>query len=101
MPRLPIPFSNYPRNEKDLATFGERLGGTATMVVGPRTENADGTKGKPEFIEWWLTFEKEKTPTKRPAPTSPKNLAVRDFLKALAKRSAAAWVERATKAKGW
>lgn len=101
MPRLPIPFSNYPRNEEDLATVGERLGGTATLVVGPRVAKADGTKGRPEFIEWWLAFEKEKTPEKRPAASSPKNVAVREFLKALAKRSAAAWVERASKAKGW
>jgi hypothetical protein len=98
MARVPIPFAHYPRSGEDLATLDERLGGRTSMVIGPPTH---GSKGKPEFIELWLEFEKEFIPPGRPSPTPPANPLVRTFLKALAKRSAGAWTSQAAKAKGW
>lgn len=103
MPRIPLPFAHYPRSVEDLATLSERMGGRASMFIGPRRVLADGSEGKPEFIEWWIDFQKEFIPPGRPSPTptTPADPMVREFLKALAKRSAKAWVTKAAKAKGW
>lgn len=101
MPRIPIPFAHYPRNAEDLATLDERMGGRTSMFIGSRPVLTDGSEGRPESIEWWLSFQKEFIPPGRPSPTPPANPMVRSFLKALAKRSAAAWLSHAAKAKGW
>lgn len=68
------------------------------MVIAHRKVNADGKKGPPAFVEFWLEFPKEFVPpTQPPAPTNP---LARDFLRDLAKVSAKAWVNAAKQSKG-
>lgn len=100
MPRIPIPIAHYPRNDEDLATLDERLGGRTSLVIGPRPRRADGTPGQPAFIEWWIEYERERPPTNRDARLAPANPVARDFLRALARRSASAWVSQAARARG-
>lgn len=77
------------------------MGGRTSMVIGSRRVLTDGSEGRPEVIEWWIEFQKEFIPPGQPAPKVPRDPMVKNFLKALAKRSAEAWVSQAAKAKGW
>lgn len=71
------------------------------MFIGSRPVLADGSEGKAEVIEWWIEFQQEFIPPGQPAPKVPADPMVKNFLKALAKRSAGAWISQAAKAKGW
>lgn len=71
------------------------------MVIGPRKQNADGSLGRPEFVEFWIEYQQEFIPPGQPAPKGPSNASARQFLRELAKRSATAWIAEGVKAKGW
>jgi len=101
---LPIPVAYWPRTEQDLATIGERLGGSAALHVAT-TKVVRQVKGEPaprpvpEFIEWWVEYPAEFIPL-APLPPEPADPLVRDALIGLARIAAQGWAKEAKLAKG-
>jgi hypothetical protein len=102
---LPIPFAYWPRTEQDLATLGERLGGSASLRIATakvvrHVKGEPAPRPVPEFIEWWLEFPAEFNPPGTPPP-APADDRTRELLAHAARIAALAWAKEIKAAKGW
>lgn len=97
-----VPKHCWPRSAEDVGTVGERLGGRTVYVFGPKVEreirDLDGKvrrRPAPAFVEYWLEFIAEAPVPARKRAVEPQDPKVRDFIRAIARRSARAWAEAA------
>lgn len=104
--RIQLPSHCWPRSESDLKTIDQRLGGRTDFIFGPKIERTvRDLHGKvrrrsaPSFVRFCLEYEAE-APGFRPPANPPENQNARDFLKALARRSAKAWATAAMSSVG-
>jgi hypothetical protein len=108
--RIQVPLHCWPRSAEDLKTIDQRLGGKTYFVLGPKVErevrDLDGKvrrRGAPSFVQFWLEYipaaPAASVPSSKPVK-EPKDERVREFIKALARRSAKAWAKAALQSVG-
>jgi hypothetical protein len=106
---LPVPRTLYPRNEQDLATISERLGGQVSLHIARKriekkavpVSGKPATRAVPAFVEWWLEYPADFIPPSRSEPPAPPDRRVHDFLGAVAGIAARSWSAEIDSAKGW